>query len=909
MTESSLPVFDRMNFHKNKTGNHRALKCADSAAAQDLDPESAMKAMRSRGLTLRVLTLVLLSIFSAHAAFAQTPIAADTPPPTARRSQRPFPPTQYIPVRNYDQRNIKLDLRFDWELERAIGTATITFAPLVKDLRRVEFDAAYMTISSVGLSSGEALQFAYDGPREKLTIALDRPYQPAQELTVVISYNTNQPPPDKRSNLGGGGLNFIQPRADDPTRPKQIWSQGEAQFNHFWFPCFDHPSDFATSELIATVEKPLSVISNGKLIEVKENPDGTRTYDWKIDQPHATYLTSIIVGEFVSVSAEYAGIPIMTNVYPNEVNEGKITAARLPEMVRFFSEKTGVKYPYDKYAQTMVRDFGGGMENISATTQTDNMIHDARTELDSNSDGLQSHELAHQWFGDLVTCRHWSDLWLNESFATYFQALWDEHKLGRDDFLYLDVKANKEAYYQTWARGQRRPIVTRNYTNPDAVFDTYAYPRGGAVLHMLRTILGDDAWWRSINHYLTKYAHQPVETEQFRIAIEETTGQPLDWFFEQWLYKMGHPIFRVTQDYDPGKKTLKLKVIQEQRPDPDSQFPQVTYFQTPVDVELGTASGVRIERLLIQPREEQTFTLTVDSEPLLVNFDYGDVLIKELIFNKTTGQLVYQAARDQDVLGRIWALQQLAIRMNDTRTSSSDRKSIVKALENAATSDKFWGMRLEAVTRLTGSKESKDALLTATKDKDARVRARAVNALASVKDPDLAIVYQELLNDPSYAVIRAAAVAFGATRNPSAFNILVKMIDSPSWRDTIRGSALSGLETLGDKRALEFGFKYSAAGNSDNVRASALGLLGATGKDDPRTFPLITAAFHEGFERKEISLMFGAADALVALGDARGLAVFQEMMKAAAASPQLVSGIAAFEARLRDRLSPSRSNR
>jgi aminopeptidase N len=334
-------------------------------------------------------------------------------------------------------------------------------------------------------------------------------------------------------------------------------------------------------------------------------------------------------------------------------------------MVKFFSEKTGVKYPYAKYAQTTVRDFGGGMENISATTQTDNMIHDARTELDTNSDGLQSHELAHQWFGDYLTARSWSDIWLNESFATYFQAMWDEHKFGHDDFLYSDVKSNQEQYYAAWARGQRRPIVTKNYANPDAVFDTYAYPRGGAVLHMLRTYLGEDNWWRSINHYLTKYANQPVETAQFRIAIEETTGQPMDWFFDEWLYRMGHPVFRVTQDYDAANKVLTLKVRQEQRPDPESQYPQVTFFQTPVDIEIMTAATRRVDRVQIEAKEEQVLKFTVDSEPLLVNFDNEGTLIKELLFVKTTGQLIYQLQNDRDPLGRIWASSQLSSRVRD----------------------------------------------------------------------------------------------------------------------------------------------------------------------------------------------------------------------------------------------------
>ena len=509
-----------------------------------------------------------------------------------------------------------------------------------------------MTVAGVKLASGVSLKFDYDATKQKLGVMLDHSYQPADEITLVISYHTNKPTAGQ-AILGGNGLTFIRPRPDDPSRPKQVWTQGESETNHEWFFCFDHPNDFVTSEAIVTVEKPLSVVSNGKLISVKENPDGSRTFDWKIDEPHATYLSSVIVGEFTPVTGEYQGVPIMTYVYPKEIEEGKVTAARLPEMVKFFSEKTGLKYPYAKYAQTTVRDFGGGMENISATTQTDNMIHDARTELDSDSDGLQSHELAHQWFGDYLTCRNWSDIWLNESFATYFQAMWDEHRLGRDAFLYLDVKGNQDQYYQAWARQQGRPIVTKNYANPDAVFDTYAYPRGGAVLHMLRTILGEDNWWRSINHYLTKYAHQPVETEQFRIAIEETTGRPMDWFFDEWLYKMGHPVFNVTQDYDAAKKTLTLKVRQEQKPDPDSQYPQVGFFQTPVDVEIASASGTRIEHVQIDPKEEQLFKFAADSEPLLVNFDYGDTLIKELNFNKSNGQLFYQLTNDQDVLGRI----------------------------------------------------------------------------------------------------------------------------------------------------------------------------------------------------------------------------------------------------------------
>jgi aminopeptidase N len=864
--------------------------------------------IRLKGARGRFILGIASLLCVAVSVWGQTPSQPTaTPAPVARRAtERPFPPARYIPPHNYDQRNIKLNLRFDWEQEQAIGSATITLAPTVKDLRRVDFDAALMTISTATLVNGSPLKFEYDETKEKLWILLDRAYQPNEELTVVISYRTNKPTPARSLALGGGGLNFIKPRPDDPTRPRQIWTQGETETNHFWFPSFDHPNDFVTTEIVATVEKPLIVISNGALLSTKENSDGTRTFDWKIDQPHATYLTSIIVGEFAPVTGEYAGIPITTYVYPKEIEEGKVTAARLPEMVKFFSEKTGIKYPYAKYAQTTVRDFGGGMENISATTQTDNMIHDARTELDANSDPLQAHELAHQWFGDYLTCRTWSDLWLNEGFATYFQAMWDEHKFGHDEFLYSDVKGNQENYYAAWARGQRRPIVTKNYANPDAVFDTYSYQRAGAVLHMLRTFLGEDNWWRSINHYLIKHANQPVETAQFRIAIEETTGQPMDWFFDQWVYKMGHPVFRVTQDYDATNKVLTLKVRQEQRPDPESQYPQVTFFQTPIDVEIMTAGNRRVDRLQIEAKEEQLLKFVVDSEPLLVNFDNEGTLIKELMFVKTTGQLIYQLQNDRDPLGRIWASSQLSVRMREEKTSPADREAILKALSQAVTKEQFWGTKVEILVALNGVKEAREALIAGTKDTDARVRARAVGALAATKDPTLADTYRQLLNDRSYAVIRASASALGQTRSAAAYDALVKLIDQPSWRDTIRASSLSGLAALGDKRALELGIKYYAAGNTGGVRAAALSLLGSTGKDDPRVLPILTGVLNEGLERHSFQLISAAGEAMIALGDERAISTLEELAKKAGDSPQLAMVISSYQSRLKARLSSTK---
>jgi aminopeptidase N len=751
----------------------------------------------------------------------------------------PFPRAQYIHDHDFDTRHIALNLKFNWDRKQLIGIETMSFKPLQLNLKRIELDAADMTINSVTMAGGGPLQFELDPKKQRLRIALGRSFSPADELTIVINYHTNGTQ-ERIPGLVGAALRFIEPTPADPTRPRQIWSQGESEYNHYWFPVYDHPNDFFTSEITATVEKPLTVISNGTLLETKDNDNGTRTFHWKIDQPHASYLTSIVVGAFTAIVGDYQGIPIITNVYPNEVKEGKVTAARLPEMVKFFSEQIGLKYPYGKYAQTTVRDFGGGMENISATTQTDNMIHDARTELDANTDDLQAHELAHQWFGDYVTCRDWSDIWLNEGFATYFQALWDEHKSGGDDFLYSDVKANQDAYLAAWKQGNRRPIVTKNYAYPDAVFDTYAYQGGGAVLHMLRQNLGEDNWWRAINYYLRKYANQPVETEQLRIAIEESTGQAMDWFFDEWLYRMGHPIFRVTQNYNQVTRALTLEVEQLQTPDSASQFPQVAFFQAPVEIEIGTATGTRLERVQILPQRNQSFTFSLASKPLLVNFDFRSTLIKELEFAKSTDDLTYQLTHDEDVLGRVWAMKQLAERASAPATDALEKQRINSQLANAATQDKFWGVRLEAASALgnLNSATGRNALIAATTDTDARVRARAVKSLGQSNDPTLAALYEKLLSDESYAVIRAAALMLGQTHAQGAYEALEKLLQVNSWRDNIRISALAGMEALEDKRARGAAVRFAARGNPPLLRAAAFRLLRRVGDKDPKTFSL-----------------------------------------------------------------------
>lgn len=832
------------------------------------------------------------SLFSLLLVLTFVPAAAQQSAPAPH-----LPPSQYIRSHDYDTRNIKLDLRFDWQTERVLGKATITVSPLLANLARLELDAGDMTVSSVKLSSGVALKYEVDAPKEKLRITLDRAYQPAEVLTLLIDYQTNG---INNSGAPRYGLTFIKPTPNEPNKPRQIWSQGQPEYSHYWFPCHDHPNDFATTEIIATVEKPAIVISNGRLLETKNNRDGTRTFHWKMDQPYAVYLSSIVVGEFTPIESSYAGIPVTTYVTASDLAAGKVSAARLAEVIKFISEKTGVKYPYPKYAQVFVRDFENveGMENISASTIMDGILQDARASLDLSSEPLQVHEAAHQWFGNYVTPRTWADVWLSEGFAVYLQALWEEHTLSRDDFLNR-VRRNQNIYRSAWANGSRFPLVNRNYGQPLDVFNLNTYQGGAVVLHMLRTQLGEENWWRAVGHFLNKYKNQPVETEEFRIAIEEATGQPLDWFFDQWVYRAGFPVLQVTKNYDPATQTLSLTVKQKQKPDAGSAFSQTEFFRLYVDVEIGTATATRTERILIEPKEEQSFSFKVEAQPLLVNFDRGGTIFKNLEFQKPVAELLDQLAHDQDVAGRYWAFGQLSDRLKAPATNETDKRNIVATFGEVLTKDSFWGLRTEAARALVGAPpDVRTKVIAATKDKDAHVRAAATNTLRESKDPALADLYLQLLDDQSYLTVRTAALALGETRSSRAFDALSKLLEMESWRHVLRVSALNALGLLGDKRALELGLRFASETQPTAVRSAALGLIATVGKQDERARSLLFSELSKAVAANNTALINATAEALVILDDPDGVKALADAREKSN-NPRVKSLLGKSEERLR----------
>jgi aminopeptidase N len=781
------------------------------------------------------------------------------------RAQIPFgeqtaeaPPYQWPRSHDYDVQHYRIALSFDWSKKSIFGETTIILRPFHDRFKEVELDAGQMSINSVKLAQGTPLSFRYEGG-EKLFVMLDRDYSAGAEIAIAINYSAT---PKQ-------GLIFITPSAGDPTRPFQIWTQGEASTNHYWFPCYDYPNDKATSETIITVEDKYKVISNGDLISVQPAASkGMMTWHWKMSQPISSYLISLVIGEYEELKDQYKNHLIVSYVYPGQVENARVSFAKLAQMIAFFSEKTGRDYPYGKYAQTMVRDFPGGMENVTATTMTDTAVHDKRAHLDVSSDEIVSHELAHQWFGDLLTCRDWGEIWLNESFATFFAALWNEHDKGRDHYLY-EMMNNQRAYLQAWYQGMRRPIVTKRYSDPDAVFDVYAYARGGAVLNMLRFVLGEELFWKAINHYVKKYQWQNVETAQLNIAIEEATGQNLLWFFDEWVYKMGHPEFEITSNYDPSAKQLKLIVKQTQKPDqkrPWFQSPE--FFTTPLDIAITTTSGEKVHRVWIDKAEKE-FSFAVDSKPLIINFDRGNYIIKAVKFNRGDDELAYELLHDSDVTGRLRALEEL---------KQHHSEASVKALSEAAIRDQFWGVRLEATKALAELKTdaARVALLEAVKDKDSRIRREAIKGLSVFNDPKLTDLFINIIkNDPSYFAVAEAARALGQSGAPQAFDVLVDLLKQDSWQDTIRSGALAGLAYLNDPRALEIALNYAAPGNSVNARAEALGMLGRLGKGNDRALEMLIAALKD----QSLPILFKAVQAIAALEDPRALPALEELAK------------------------------
>jgi aminopeptidase N len=705
-----------------------------------------------------------------------------------------------------DVRHIKLDIRIDPRRGYIAGTATHYVRAINNGVRSVTFDAAEMEIGGVSIG-GKPVKFDYADP--VLRVDLGRALKAGGEVQIAIKY----------SAYPRRGLYFTAPDKDYPRKPLQAWTQGQDEDSRHWYPCIDFPNHQQTSEVIVTVPAKMISIGNGVLKSVKQNArTGASTYHWYQDTPHVTYLLSQIVGDFAEITHKVDGTP--AQYYGPRGREADLqrTLANTPAMLRFFNKVTGTKYAYARYAQTFVADFiFGGMENVSATTLTDSSLLDKRSSLDADSDGLLAHELAHQWFGDLLTCRDWSHGWLNEGFATYFEALFTEHHKGIDEFRY-ELHSNAQIYMGEDGNRYRRPIVHNVYHEPIDLFDRHLYEKGSLVLHMIRTVLGDALWTKAIHHYVRKHRSTNVTTPDFQRAITEATGRNIDWLFDQYVYRGGHPSFKLAFEWDEKAKQAKL-AVQQTHDEKDSSV-----FRLPVTIDF-TVDGKKHTFDVEVTEKAHSFFFTLPGKPDMVRFDPGHNFLKTVEFKRGKEMLLYQLKHDDDVAGRIDAARELA---------KLATPQAVDALRDAVLKDKFWGVQAEAA-RALGTMRSEIALTTllaCTRVRHPKARRGVVAALGQFREDRAADALIGVLRkgDASYYVESAAAHALGQTRSPKAFDVLSKVaMKKESQNDVIRASALLGLTDLKDERALPIALEWTRRGKSNPVRGVATSVLGKLG--------------------------------------------------------------------------------
>lgn len=616
------------------------------------------------------------------------------------------------------------------------------------------------------------------------------------------------------------GLYFIAPDDAYPLKETHAWTQGQDLDARAWFPCHTDPDDKASSEIVATVPAGMFALSNGELVARRDNGDGSATFHWRENVPHSAYLLSLVAGPFVELADKLDGLPVTYYVLPGREQDGWRALGRTPRMIRFFADRIGVAYPYEKYAQVCVSDFiFGGMENTSATTLTDMFMPDERMLPDYVGDSLVAHELAHQWFGDLVTCREWSHGWLNEGFATYFEAIWLQHAAGEDAFRW-DLWQDAQAYMVEDSGRYRRPIVTRTYNEPIDVFDRHLYPKGAWVLHMLRSQLGDESWWRAIKHYVTKHRESTVLTYDLQRAIEEATGRNFDLFFEQWVFSGGHPEFRVSYEWDNERKQARLEVRQTQQLDALTPL-----FDLPITIRFALSNGVQDHVVRVRDATH-SFVFSVAEQPKLVRFDpHGDVL-KTLDFARPLELLRYQLRDDPTLWGRIEAAHELA---------KLGSRAAIESLGEALLAERFWGVQAEIAKALSEARTpaAKQALLRGLELLNSRARRVVVEALAAFRrDQSVAdAVWQRFVDgDVSYYVEAEAAHSTGRIKGNAAFERLQEALERPSWNDVVRQHALLGLGELMDERGVACAVEWSAYGKPLFARLGAVAALAKLGK-------------------------------------------------------------------------------
>jgi aminopeptidase N len=672
------------------------------------------------------------------------------------------------------------------------------------DVRRIDPSSPELLLDAVGFDvrelqvDGAATPWRYDGRTLYIPIGVTR-----SEARVTVRYEARP----RR------GLYFIEPDEHYPHKPRQVWSQCQEEDARHWFPCHDSPHVKMTTEIVAHVPNGYYALSNGTLVASDRPETGAHTYAWRLDEPHSSYLVTLVAGEFAEIvaSAAVAGneVPLTYLVPKGREADGQRTFAHTADMVRLFSEVTGVPYPWKSYTQVVVSDFiFGGMENTTATTLYEHVLLDERAAIDLSSDDLVAHELAHQWFGDYVTCRDWYEGWLNEGFATYLEHVWRERLLGQDEY-YFGLKADLDAYLVEANGRYRRAIVCQEYDAPLDLFDRHLYEKGGLVLHALRREVGDELFWRGIRAYLNRHARGVVETRDLQRALEEVSGRGLGRFFEQWVYKPGHPEMDVEVSWERGILSVSTKQTQATSDGVPSCF------ELPLDLDLVDDDGA-VRRSLRVSERQQSFAIPVVRRPSFVVVDPTMRIIGEVRVKVPADMLREQLRRAPTARGQWLAAKYLA---------KTDDPPTIDALAYCLAGEQaFWGTRAEcaaALGKIRGP-ESFDALEKARSVAHPKVRRAVVDALGTFRTHRAFEAIKPIaLRDDSYLVEGEAARALGRTRQAAAFDLLVDLLDRASWFDVVRAGAIDGLAELRDDRAVPHLTARLRYGHPARVRRSA----------------------------------------------------------------------------------------
>jgi len=747
-----------------------------------------------------------------HPAFLGRRAAMDTPP------FEPFPPTGRSPWSGPDHsrpdlelhvRHYRVALEIDLERKELRGKVAVTIESLRDGLREAALDAAELRVSSVR-SGRRAVPYVLEG--ERLRITLPKALRVGERATFEIAYATN---PRK-------GFNFVGPTEAEPDRTLGGWTQGQADDTHWWMPCIESTESRATLEQIITVPSGYRVVGNGRLTARRVNRRArTVTWHWKLDTTHPAYLTSLVVGKYVELRDRAGSTPLFYYVPRGKERAARAAFRRTPRMIRNFERVFGHPYAFPKYAQTLVPDFTyGGMENTSATTLFDRMLERPQDSLDEGYDMLIAHELAHQWWGDLVTCRDWSEGWLNEGFATYAEIVTREAETGQDDadFGRLEQQCS---YLVEDGCEYRRALVETRYEYPTEIFDRHLYEKGAVVLHSLRAVLGDDAWRRSLRRYVRAHAFGPVETSDLRRACEDETGKNLGWFFGQWVHAGGHPELKVERRWDENARCLTLVIEQKQ---PDDRITPT--FRIPMTLEVALTGSGEPRRIPIEIRErKQTIQVPLPSRPRYVALDPEHHVMKLLDFPRSDEELLYGLKRSAFPIERIRCARELAAR--------SDERAIA-GLVASMKRDPFWGVRAAAAVSLgeigTRVPGMADKLGPTALREHTRVRRAAIWALGWIGDAaSMRLLQRAVSQDASTFNVGWALIGIARAKRPDAFDRITAELPRPSHRDMLQVLAFDALALLKNPRALDLFLEHTGPRYRNETRAGATKAIGKLG--------------------------------------------------------------------------------